>query len=346
MLRIVFALGLFTLSMTWSYASTGLLDVEQKTIALYKEVLPSVVNVSNIKIASHLFYGTVEVPQGAGSGFVWDNQGHIVTNFHVVNGGNEFVVTFQNDSKQYSAKLVGSEPKKDIAVLKLKEIPAKLVPIRVGESKTLQVGQMTLAIGSPFGLDHTLTTGVVSALGRKIEGFGGVKIHDMIQTDAAINMGNSGGPLLNSSGNLIGMNTMIFSTSGSSAGLGFAVPVDTISMIVPQLIKHGRIIRPGLGIGIVPENLRKHVGMSEKGVIISYIDETGAAAKAGLKGMTQDRFGRVFVGDVILSIDDKEVNSLDDIYHALEKYKIGDLVTVKYQRGKKTYTTKLKLQSL
>lgn len=346
MLHIVFALGLLTLSTTWSYASTGLLEVEQKTIALYKEVLPSVVNVSNIKIASHLFYGTVEVPQGAGSGFVWDNQGHIVTNFHVVNGGNEFVVTFQNDSKQYSAKLVGSEPKKDIAVLKLKEMPTKLVPIRVGVSKTLQVGQMTLAIGSPFGLDHTLTTGVVSALGRKIEGFGGVKIHDMIQTDAAINMGNSGGPLLNSSGSLIGMNTMIFSTSGSSAGLGFAVPVDTISMIVPQLIKHGRIIRPGLGIGIVPENLRKHVGMSEKGVIISYIDEAGAAAKAGLKGMSQDRFGRVFVGDVILSIDDKEVNSLDDIYHALEKYKIGDQVTVKYQRGKKTLTTKLKLQSL
>lgn len=346
MLHLVFALGLLTLSPTWSRASTGLLEVEQKTIALYKEVLPSVVNVSNIKIASHLFYGTVEVPQGAGSGFVWDNQGHIVTNFHVVNGGNEFVVTFQNDSKQYSAKLVGSEPKKDIAVLKLKEMPAKLVPIRVGDSKTLQVGQMTLAIGSPFGLDHTLTTGIVSALGRKIEGFGGVKIHDMIQTDAAINMGNSGGPLLNSSGNLIGMNTMIFSTSGSSAGLGFAVPVDTISMIVPQLIKHGRIIRPGLGIGIVPENLRKHVGMSEKGVIISYIDESGAAAKAGLKGMTQDRFGRVFVGDVILSIDEKDVNSLDDIYHALENYKIGDQVTVKYQRGKKTLTTKLKLQSL
>ncbi len=336
---------LMTTAISWGQADR-LLEVEQKTIGLYREILPSVVNVSNIKIARHLLYGTVEVPQGAGSGFVWDNQGHIVTNFHVVNGGNEFVITFQNDQKQYSAKLVGSEPKKDIAVLKLKELPAKLVPIKVGESKTLQVGQMTLAIGSPFGLDHTLTTGIVSALGRKIEGFGGVKIHDMIQTDAAINMGNSGGPLLNSNGALIGMNTMIFSTSGSSAGLGFAVPVDTVKMIVPQLIIHGRIIRPGLGIGIVPENMRERLGLSEKGVIISHIDESGAAGKAGLKGMTQDRFGRVYLGDVILSVDNKEVNSLDDIFHVLESYKIGDTVSLKYRRGDKTQVTKVKLQSL
>lgn len=336
---------LMTTAISWGQADR-LLEVEQKTIGLYREILPSVVNVSNIKIARHLLYGTVEVPQGAGSGFVWDSQGHIVTNFHVVNGGNEFVITFQNDQKQYSAKLIGSEPKKDIAVLKLKELPKKLVPIKVGDSKSLQVGQMTLAIGSPFGLDHTLTTGIVSALGRKIDGFGGVKIHDMIQTDAAINMGNSGGPLLNSNGALIGMNTMIFSTSGSSAGLGFAVPVDTVKMIVPQLIIHGRIIRPGLGIGIVPENMRERLGLSEKGVIISHIDESGAAGKAGLKGMTQDRFGRVYLGDVILSVDNKEVNSLDDIFHVLESYKIGDTVSLKYRRGDKTQVSKVKLQSL
>mgnify|MGYP001627264231 CR=1 FL=1 len=327
-------------------ADKSLLEVEQKTIALYRDVLPSVVNVSNIKIARNQFYGTVEIPQGAGSGFVWDEKGHIVTNYHVVHGGNEFVVSFQNDPKQYAATLVGSEPKKDIAVLKLKELPAKLVPVKIGSSRELLVGQMTFAIGSPFGLDHTLTTGIVSALGRKIEGFGGVKIHDMIQTDAAINMGNSGGPLLNSRGELIGMNTMIFSTSGSSAGLGFAVPVDTVKLIAPELIQHGRIIRPGLGIGILPENLKQRLGVYEEGVIISHIDETGAAAKAGLEGMKQDRFGRVILGDIILSIDGKKVSSLDDIYHALEQYKIGDAVEVTYSRRGKTSKTRVKLQSL
>ncbi|MBY0518665.1 MAG: trypsin-like peptidase domain-containing protein [Bacteriovoracaceae bacterium] len=327
-------------------AYSQLLEVEQKTISLYKEVLPSVVNVSNIKVARNFFEGTVEIPQGAGSGFVWDKSGHIVTNFHVVHGGNDFVVTFHNDPKQYHAKLVGTEPKKDIAVLKLNESPATLSPIKVGSSKSLQVGQMTLAIGSPFGLDHTLTTGIVSALGRKIDGFGGVKIHDMIQTDAAINMGNSGGPLLNSSGQLIGMNTMIFSTSGSSAGLGFAVPVDTVSYIVPQLIKYQRVIRPGLGIGIMPEIARERLGIKSKGVILSFVDEKGAAGKAGLKGMTQDRRGRMYLGDVILSVDGKEVNNLDDIFHVLEGYKIGDVVVLKYQREDKTLEVKVKLQSL
>jgi S1-C subfamily serine protease len=345
MLRyVVYALfGSFLILPTYS---NELLEVESKTIALYKEVLPSVVNVSNIKIARSMFRGTVEVPQGAGSGFVWDSKGHIVTNFHVVHGGNDFVITFQNDPKQYRAKLIGAEPKKDVAVLKLNEMPKKLVPIQTGSSKDLQVGQMTFAIGSPFGLDHTLTTGIVSALGRKIEGFGGVKIHDMIQTDAAINMGNSGGPLLNSQGELIGVNTMIFSPSGSSAGLGFAVPADTVKMIVPQLIEHGKIIRPGLGIGILDENLKKRLGLPEKGVVISYVDETGPAGKAGLNGISQDRRGRIYLGDVILSVDNKEVNSLDDIYHVLEQYKIGDTVTLKYLREEKKIETKVKLQAL
>ncbi len=322
-----------------------LLEVEKKTIALYKEVLPTVVNVSNIKVARSFFNETVEVPQGAGSGFVWDTTGHIVTNFHVVNGGDDFVVTFHNDPTQYQAVLVGSEAKKDLAVLKLKERPKTLNPIVLGSSKELQVGQMTLAIGSPFGLDHTLTTGIVSALGRKIDGFGGVKIHDMIQTDAAINMGNSGGPLLDSSGKLIGVNTMIFSTSGSSAGLGFAVPVDTVKMIVPQLIQHGKVIRPGLGIGVLPEGAKKRIGIKE-GVVITFVDEDGPAGKAGLKGLAQDRRGRVIMGDVLVAIDSKEVNSLDDIYHALEKYKIGDTVAVKYLREGKKKEARIKLQAL
>jgi S1-C subfamily serine protease len=323
-----------------------LLPVETKTIDIYRRAVPSTVNVSNIKIAKNFYYGEVEVPQGQGSGFVWDESGHIVTNFHVVQGGTNFVVTFYNDPKQYAAKLVGTAPDKDIAVLKLAQKPAKLSPISPGTSKTLLVGQYSFAIGSPFGLDYTLTTGVISALGRKIEGIGGVKINDMIQTDAAINMGNSGGPLLDSSGHLIGMNTVIFSTSGSSAGLGFAVPVDTIKQIVPQLIQHGKIIRPGLGIGIVPDSMKSRLTGKTQGLIISYIDEKGSAARAGLKGMTQDQFGRVFIGDIILAVDEKDVNSLDDIYQVLETKKIGDLVAVKYRREGKTLTTRVTLQAI
>ena len=326
--------------------SAELLPVETKTIDIYRRAVPSTVNVSNIKLAKNFYYGEVEIPQGQGSGFVWDETGHIVTNFHVVQGGNNFVVTFYNDPKQYHAKLVGTAPEKDIAVLKLDEKPAKLSPIATGISKTLLVGQYSFAIGSPFGLDYTLTTGVISALGRKIDGIGGVKINDMIQTDAAINMGNSGGPLLDSSGHLIGMNTVIFSTSGSSAGLGFAVPVDTIKQIVPQLIQHGKVIRPGLGIGIVPDSMKSRLTGKTQGLIISYIDEKGSAARAGLKGMTQDEFGRVFIGDIILAVDGKEVNSLDDIYQVLETKKIGDQVDVRYRRDGKNLTTKITLQAI
>jgi S1-C subfamily serine protease len=335
-------LFLFSLS-GWS---AELLSVETKTIEIYRKALPSTVNVSNIKLARNFFYGEVEVPQGAGSGWVWDEQGHIITNFHVVQGGNSFVVTFHNDPKQYKATIVGVAPEKDVAVLKLQERPAKLVPISLGSSKDLQVGQYSFAIGSPFGLDYTLTSGVISALGRKIDGIGGVKINDMIQTDAAINMGNSGGPLLDSSAQLIGMNTVIFSTSGSSAGLGFAVPVDTIKMIVPQLIKHGKLIRPGLGIGIVPDSMRQRMIQSDRGLIISTVVQGGGAAQAGLKGMTQDKYGRVYLGDIILKVDGQEVNNLDDIYQVLEKKKIGDLVMVEYSREGKIKTTQVRLKAV
>ncbi len=335
-------LSLFCLA---SFAAE-LLPVETKTIEIYRKAVPSTVNVTNIKLAQNLYYGDVEVPQGSGSGFVWDDKGHVVTNFHVVQGGSSFVVTFYNDPKQYRAKLVATAKEKDIAVLKLEELPSKLFPIEFGTSKELLVGQYSFAIGSPFGLDYTLTTGVISALGRKIDGIGGVKINDMIQTDAAINMGNSGGPLLDSSARLIGMNTVIFSTSGSSAGLGFAVPSDTIKMIVPQLIQHGKLIRPGLGIGIVPDSMKKRLVNKDKGIIISYIDEKGSAGLAGLKGMTQDQFGRIFLGDIILTVDNQEVNNLDDIYQVLDTKKIGDAVEVKYSREGKILKTKVKLQAL
>ncbi len=331
---------------SFSSVSAELLPVETKTIQIYRQAVPSTVNVSNIKVSRNLYYGDVEIPQGSGSGWVWDEKGHIVTNYHVVQGGDNFVVTFYNDPKQYKAKLVAAAPEKDIAVLKIEQSPAKFFPMGIGSSKDLQVGQYSFAIGSPFGLDYTLTTGVISALGRKIDGVGGVKINDMIQTDAAINMGNSGGPLLDSSGKIIGMNTIIFSTSGSSAGLGFAVPIDTIKTIVPQLIEHGKIIRPGLGISIVPDTMKKRLVRDDKGIIISYVDEKGPAAKAGLKGMTQDEYGRIFLGDIILGVDGQPVNSLDDIYQILEQKKIGDSVDVKYRREGKILSTKVSLQAL
>lgn len=329
-----------------SWGSTDLLPVETKTIDIYRKAVPSTVNVSNIKVSRNMYYGEVEIPQGQGSGFVYDDKGHIITNYHVVQGGDNFVVTFYNDPKQYKAKLVGTAPDKDVAVLKLSELPSKLAPIVFGSSKDLLVGQSSFAIGSPFGLDYTLTTGVISALGRKIEGIGGVKINDMIQTDAAINMGNSGGPLLDSGARLIGMNTVIFSTSGSSAGLGFAVPVDTIKVVVPQLIQHGKLIRPGLGIGIVPDSMKKRIVGADKGIIVSYVDAKGSAATAGIQGMTQDQFGRTYLGDIILSVDGQDVNNLDDIYQVLDKHKIGDEVMVKYRREGKTLATKVRLQPL
>jgi S1-C subfamily serine protease len=332
-----------------SKSSNNLLEVEKKRISIYENTVPSVVNVSNLLISRDYFFGIPhEQEAGAGSGFVWDKEGHIVTNFHVVsNKRAQFMITFHKDKKPYKAKIVGEEPKLDIAVLKVEGLPKNIKPIQVGKSSDLKVGQMAIAIGNPFGLDHTMTSGIISALGRKMDGIGGVKIHDMIQTDADINPGNSGGPLLDSSGKLIGMNTMIYSRSGSSAGLGFAVPVDSIAEVVPQLIKHGKVIRPYLGITPLPAQYRDQMVFGQKGVVIATVLENGPADKAGLKGMRRDRWGRMYLGDTILEIEGKEVNSLDDIFQLLKKRKIGDSVKVKIKTdGGKTKTIKVVLDSL
>lgn len=347
----IFSLGLcqfLNLQASQPLDRTDYLQYEKNTIDVFEENVKSVVNVSNIRIArgNWLFnYDTMEVPAGAGSGFVWDKEGHIVTNYHVIKDGDSFMISFHKDKEQYEAKIVGVEPNKDIAVLKLVKKPKQLHPIKAGSNFNLKVGQKAMAIGNPFGLDHTLTSGIISALDRKIQGIGGVSINGMIQTDSSINPGNSGGPLLDSNGNLIGMNTMIYSSSGSSAGIGFAVPEKTISSIVPQLIKHGKVIRPGIGIGLLEDSFKNYFGI-EKGIIIKFVPENSEAYKAGLRGMGKDRRGRYHIGDIILEVDGKEVNSYDDIYQVLDKHKVGDQVSVKYNRDGKIKKTDIKLIEL
>ncbi len=323
--------------------TNNLIEDEKNTIAIFDQTVKSVVNVSNIRIARSLWdFEAIEVPSGAGTGWVWDEKGHIVTNYHVIQGGRKFLISFHGDKKQYEAEVVGVEPAKDVAVLKLIKKPNKLHPIKIGNSTSLKVGQKTVAIGNPFGLDHTITQGIVSAVGRKINGIGGVSITGMIQTDASINPGNSGGPLLNSSGQIIGMNTMIFSRSGSSAGVGFAVPIDSIKRIIPQIIKYGEVKRPGLGIQLLTDNEKEYFGIPH-GLVIKKVIPNSPAEKAGLEGMNRDNRGRYYLGDIIISVDNKKVDSFDDIFQVLDKFKIGDSVSVTYKRGNKVNTTTVKL---
>lgn len=322
-----------------------MLENERNSISVFQNVVDSVVNVSNMRKArSNLDMSGIEVESGMGSGFVWDKSGYIVTNFHVVDGGDSFLITFRDDKKQYRAKLVGADPKKDIAVLKLNENPKDLRPIIPGDSKTLQVGQKALAIGNPLGFDHSLTTGSISALDRSIKGYAGLSINGMIQTDASINPGNSGGALLDSQGKLIGINTMIFNGAGASAsaGLGFAIPVDTVKSIVPQLIQYGKVIRPGLGIVVLEDYYAARFGLRE-GVMLKYVDPKGPAAKVGMRGITRNRFGEYFIGDIITGVDNNSIKSYDDLFSIIDKYKIGDTVKVKYIRENQEKTTSIKL---
>jgi S1-C subfamily serine protease len=317
---------------------------ERNTIAVFRDVAPATVFVTQTRVVVDYWAGVAqEVPAGSGSGFVWDEEGHVVTNYHVVENARSLTVTFQ-DQQIFDAELVGVEPRKDVAVLKVKAPASLLKPVRAAKGTILEVGQKTIAIGNPFGLDHTLTTGVVSALGRQVQGIGGVTIRDMIQTDAAINPGNSGGPLLDSSGQLIGMNTMIFSKSGSSAGIGFAVPVSTIARVVPQIIKNGKAEQLGLGIQIDPQQrLERRAGI--RGVVVIAVPAGSAAEKAGLKGATRTARG-IALGDVIVGIDTQKVETFDDLYGALDTHKAGDKVDVKLQRGDEVVTIKLEVLAL
>lgn len=318
---------------------------ERNTTTVFRVAAPSTVFVTQLRLVVDQFERiAAEVPAGSGSGFAWDDRGTIVTNFHVVQGARALTVTLHSQ-KTFPARIVGVEPRKDIAVLKI-DVPAgTLAPLHVLDPKeVLEVGQKTIAIGNPFGLDHTLTTGVISALGRQVVGAGGVTIRDMIQTDAAINPGNSGGPLLDSAGNLIGMNTMIFSKSGASAGIGFAVPSRVIARIVPQIIANGRAEELGFGIEIDP-NQRAERRLGLKGVIVLGVLKGSSAETAGLRGIQLTAEG-VALGDIVVGIGKSPVASYDDFYNALDEHRAGDEVEIRVLRAGRALTVRVTLAAV
>ena len=319
-------------------------ELEKSTIALFSSRSKAVVHITTVKLETDIFrLNALEVPQGMGSGFVWDTEGHVVTNFHVIRDAHAARVTL-SDHSVWQATLVGKSPRNDIAVLRIDAPNAELSPIVLGSSTDLSVGQQVFAIGSPFGLDYTLSTGVISGLGREIEGLLGLPIHGAIQTDAAINPGNSGGPLLDSSGRLIGMNTSILSPSGASAGIGFAVPVDTIARAVPELIKYGREVVPTIGARFAPDQIARRFGLA--GALILEVPPDGPAARVGLRPTRQDpSTGRIALGDLIVRIDDQTVQTNSELYLALEKYKAGDRVKLVVIREGKPVELELELAS-
>jgi S1-C subfamily serine protease len=327
-------------------ARTTALDAdEQATIELFRRASPSVVYITTVEVRRDFFtMNDYAVPRGAGSGFVWDDDGHIVTNFHVIQGVQGAQVTL-GDQSTWNAELVGTAPEKDLAVLRIDAPRKTLQPLPVGTSADLQVGQKVFAIGNPFGLDHTLTTGVISAVGREIDSLDRdrTRIEDVIQTDAAINPGNSGGPLLDSAGRLIGVNTQIYSPSGASAGIGFAIPVDTVSWAVPQLIASGHIMRPALGIYPLADSVAARAGI--EGVMFVRVDDGGPADLAGLRPLRRDARGRVVPGDVIVAIDGRPIRSRADLMLALERREVGEEVTVTYLRDGHEREVEVELQA-
>lgn len=351
-----------------------LLQDEQNTINTFKQSDNEVVYVSTLAKVRDFFSNDVfEVPAGTGTGFFWDDQGHIVTNFHVIaqawseqnprqgrsrrrgrrRSAESSLTVNLKDGRSFEAEIKGVFPSKDIAVLKIKKDKKKSLPKgfsqKLADSSKVLVGQKTIAIGNPFELSHTLTTGVVSALERSVPSPLGENytIRDMIQTDAAINPGNSGGPLMDSRGHLIGMNTAIFSKSGSSAGVGFAVPSNTIKRVVTQIISKGKVIRAGLGIEVVPQSYAEYMGF--EGVMVGRAAKGSAAQKAGLRGVRFPkgrRRGDPEMGDIITNVDGKKVESFDDLQNALDGKNVGEKVQLTYKRKGKTRNTKVKLQEI
>lgn len=317
---------------------------EDNNIQVYRQASPSVVNITNSRLVRSFYsLNPQEVPQGSGTGFVWNEDGYIVTNYHVVQQANRVEVTLQ-DGSTYNARFVGAEPDKDLAVIRIEADDKDLVPVSLGDSSLLEVGRKVIAIGNPFGLDTTMTVGVISALGREIDSVGRRKIRDVIQTDAAINPGNSGGPLLNSLGELIGVNTAIYSPSGASSGIGFAIPVNTVKQVVPDLIDYGRVQTPVLGISLIPQPDYYRRVWGVEGVIILDVVAGSIPEELGMRGLRRSRNG-IVLGDVIIAVDGTEIGDEDDLASLLEIHEPGDSVTVTTVRNNQRREYQVELQA-
>ncbi len=320
-----------------------LTQVEKSTTALFDEASPSVVYITSLTHRRDFFrLNVMEIPSGTGSGFVWDSKGHIITNYHVVHQADAFEVTL-SDGSAFPGSLIGAAPEKDLAILRIKPGNAKLKPLKIGTSGDLKVGQNVLAIGNPFGFDQTLTTGIISALGREIESLARVPIRDVIQTDAAINPGNSGGPLLDSAGRLIGVNAAIYSPSGGYAGIGFAIPVDTVNWVVADLIAYGKVQRPALGVELASEHINRRIGI--EGALVLYVAKGSGAENAGIQPTLRLRNGRIELGDIITAINGEPVHTPSDIRLLLERRKPGQKIEVTLDRRGQTRVVSVVLNS-
>ncbi|CAL5031655.1 unnamed protein product [Urochloa decumbens] len=338
------------------FPSGPLFPTEERIAELFETNTYSVVNIFDATLRPQLnVTGVVEIPEGNGSGVVWDDSGHIVTNYHVVGSAlsknpkpgevvaRVNILAAEGIQKSFEGKLVGADRAKDIAVLKVDAPTDLLKPINVGQSSALRVGQQCLAIGNPFGFDHTLTVGVISGLNRDIFSQAGVTIGGGIQTDAAINPGNSGGPLLDSKGHMIGINTAIFTQTGTSAGVGFAIPSSTVLKIAPQLIQFGKVRRAGLNLDFAPDPIAYQLNV-RNGALILKVPGGSAAAKAGLAPTGRGFAGNIILGDIIVAVDGKPVKGKSDLLRVLDDYGVGDQVTLTVRRGAETLEVTLPLE--
>ncbi|SFV55039.1 HtrA protease/chaperone protein [hydrothermal vent metagenome] len=318
--------------------------LEKNSVELFEKSKDSVVFITTqSQVIDYWSRSVMDVPQGTGSGFIWDEFGHIVTNFHVIQDASSATIRLSN-GVDYQASLVGADPSHDLAVLKIDAPSLSLKPMPIGESKNLKVGQLVYAIGNPFGLDWTMTTGIISALNRVIDGVDGSKIKEAIQTDASINPGNSGGPLLDSARRVIGVNTSIYSPSGASAGIGFAIPIDLVNQVVTQLISHGKYIRPSIGIE-VDERMNRLIYQRYgiEGIVVLGVTKGSGAYKAGLKSAKIYRDGSVELGDVIVKIENQKVSSIRELNEILDNKKRGDIINVTLLRNGGLFVVKIKL---
>jgi S1-C subfamily serine protease len=314
---------------------------EANSIEIYQKASPAVVHVTNTALRRSFFSRNIqEIPRGAGSGFVWDKNGLIVTNYHVIHGANRILIEL-HDRSEWEAQVIGVAPEKDLAVLRIEAPEDLLYPLPIGDSSELEVGRKVLAIGNPFGLDTTLTTGVVSAVGREIDSANDRKIRNVIQTDAAINPGNSGGPLLNSLGQLVGVNTAIYSPSGGSAGIGFAIPVNTVREVIPQLISYGRLLRPVIGAEFASDSWLRRYRID--GLAVVRVFPGMPAASAGMTGAYRNNRGEIVLGDIVTAIDGKTIRTNDDYLTLIEKKKAGDevLLTTQLNGSEREYVVEL-----